>query len=174
MTQKWYAKPHAVQRVNERFGIETKLASNWINQHMEAATYVNNVVDDHGVERRLFTDKGILFFADKAVDVIVSVRKAEAKREFLAKISGPVEKELRNKQRRVLEIEREMLVTRTEMERELIDLRLATLRTRSDLRKATLGLRISELEIRVRDINQALFSEKRELTLFTEGLIAIS
>lgn len=173
MSAKWHVKPHAVQRTIERFGIDGKSAPNWINQNMAAASYVGNGVDDHGVERRLFTNKGVIFFADKAVNVIVSVRKAEAKREFLANISGQVERDLRKKQRRVLEVERDLIGLRADIERQLVDLRIAAMRTRSEARKDSLDAQIAALELRMRDVADTLFREKRELTIMTEGFIAI-
>lgn len=174
MSAKWYVKPHAVQRAAERFGIDAKTASAWFNDNMSAAAYVGNGVDDHGVERRLFTNKGVIFFADKAMDVVVSVRKAEARREFLASISGQAERQLRKKQRRVLEVERDLLGIKAETERELVDLRLAALRTRSVSRRLATEARISALELRLKDVSDTLFREKRELTILTEGFIAIS
>lgn len=173
MSVKWHVKSHAVQRATERFGIDTKSAPNWINQNMASAVYVGNGVDDHGVERRLFTNKGVIFFADKAMDVIVSLRKAEAKREFLANISSQIERDLRKKQRRVLEVERETIGLKADIERELVDLRIAALRTRSEARRQSIGARITALELRMKDVADTLFREKRELTVMTEGFIAI-
>ncbi|WP_148449268.1 hypothetical protein [Paenibacillus tuaregi] len=141
---------------------------------MESARFVCNSFADDGNEARMFVNGKVIFFVDLIENHVMTVRYASMPRfatECLVEVAA---KELRKKQAKVLEAEREFVRAKAELESEKIDLRLALLKTRSEQRAAALSARLNAVELRLRELAAEVKRERREVTYLAEGIVSLS
>ncbi|MGF7045741.1 hypothetical protein J2T13_000201 [Paenibacillus sp. DS2015] len=170
---KWRVSAHTLRRVNERFGIEVKSATNWVNQLMERANYVCNGIGEDGNPSRVFTVDKKIFHADIINDVIITVYEAEIKRPIAPAVALTLAKEIRKMEIDLLKREQLAIERRSPIESEIITMRLSLVRAKKESRINFFTKRIAELETQLRYINAELTSWKRDLTLFAESYASI-
>lgn len=170
---KWEVSVHATRRIIDRYGVDKNAVVNWVNQRMDRAEFVCTTVDADGSPARMFTEKGTLFYAAPLDNVIKSVYEAEVRATAAVEIRGVIMREIRKKEIAILLAEENALIERTPLERESITLRLSLARTRSEARRNAISTRVYGVEQRIREINDVLIKEKRELTALAQGYASI-
>lgn len=169
----WTVSHHASKRVNERFGVKPDEVVAWVNEKMAAAQFVSNSYADDGNEARMFVSGRIILFADLLDDHIMSVRYASMPRQAAEQLAEIAKRELRRRQLRCLEREREAFRLRGDLELEKVDLRLEIMKSRSEAKVATLTGRLNAVEAKLRELAAEIKQARRELTHMAEGIVSL-
>jgi hypothetical protein len=163
---------HAVNRINDRFGVSKQKAKQWAQERVTKAKFIAITTDETGEDARMFAYEGVAFILALDANFVKSAYAVKPFDDLREKVTALVTAELRKVEARTKRGERRTLTQQHEMERELADRNLELLRARSDYRKLALRGRIKALEARINEIPAEVTKVKRELTPYAKGVAA--
>lgn len=161
MKAKWSVSSHAKKRASQRFGINPKVADNWINQKMENAVFIADTVDDKGKPARLYASNGVNIIAHISNDIILTVMQPRNLSEVSRKLSKFARVELAKQERNQTSELRKIERLKSEIEQEIGVTRAKLLRARSIPTKIACRARIEALEMRYNELPNDSHEVKR-------------
>jgi hypothetical protein len=160
---------HAIERVNERFGISKQQATNWVRQRMNSAEFVA-ITDNEGTAARMFAYAGAIFVLDIEVDRVISVYKPYKQPLLYDKVKSLVLRELKRVERIESKTERRNTLSKAELEVELAECKLMLLRSRSHSRRNVLQARINAIQIRINELDTEIIEVRTNKKHIARGV----